>query len=264
MLTQRMLQNHFLKEIEITCLLKRDLNWWSRNAKVNLLTIVSMSFSNKLVLKDWIWTTPITDMLNLERKKLVYKKNNLWRKNFSEILKYEIFMNWVKCRELKNYELTKSQHNKKKTWDNTKAHFTGMIQENFKKWNRITVGECVTFPGNQQRFRNLSRLQENVFANPRSTLESSRTPYQGILHSTAPSATSAVPVRGGTGTPVAWDEERIGSTHPMPMFAGTPSTMKSLLFLWIFHTAKWLFVRIFHWMQRNGSKKWRRSIQWTT
>ena len=35
----------------------------------NLLTIVLMSFSNKLVLKDWNWRTPITDMLNLDENK---------------------------------------------------------------------------------------------------------------------------------------------------------------------------------------------------
>ena len=57
---------------------------------------------------------------------------------------------------------------------------------------------------------NLSGLQENVFANPRSTLESSQTPYRGILHSTTPSAAGEVPVR--TGATVAREEEPIGST----------------------------------------------------
>ena len=28
-----------------------------------------------------------------------------------------------------------------------------MIQVNFKKWNRITAGDCLTFPVNQQRFQ---------------------------------------------------------------------------------------------------------------
>ena len=61
----------------------------------------------------------------------------------------------------------------------------------------------------------------------RSRFESSRTPYQGILHSTTPSAAGAVPMHVFTGTPVARGEERIGSTIPMPMFAGRPSTMSS-------------------------------------
>ena len=42
---------------------------------------------------------------------------------------------------------------------------------------------------------NLSGTQENVFANPHSTLESSQTPDRGILHSTTPIATGEVPVR---------------------------------------------------------------------
>ena len=65
--------------------------------------------------------------------------------------------------------------------------------------------------------------------NPRLMFESSQTPYQGILHSTNPSATGAVPVHGSTGTLVARDDERIGSTTTMPMSARRPSTMNSFL-----------------------------------
>ena len=59
--------------------------------------------------------------------------------------------------------------------------------------------------------------------------ESSQTPYQGILHSTTPSATGEVPVLISTGALVAREEERIGSTFPMPTFAGRPSTMNAFL-----------------------------------
>ena len=86
---------------------------------------------------------------------------------------------------------------------------------------------------------NLSGPQENVFGNPRSVFDSSQTPYQGILHSTAPRATGAVPVHGGTGARVARDEERFGSTIPMPMFPGPPSTMNSL-FASGKHRIQWL------------------------
>ena len=74
-----------------------------------------------------------------------------------------------------------------------------------------------------------SGLQENVFANPRSTLESSQTPYQRILHSTTPSATGAVPVQVSTRQLVARGEERIGSTTTMSMSERRPSTMNSFL-----------------------------------
>ena len=46
----------------------------------------------------------------------------------------------------------------------------------------------------------------------RSTLESSQTLYQGILHSTTPSAEGEAPALISTGRPVAREEEGIGST----------------------------------------------------
>ena len=46
-----------------------------QSKKWNLLTIASVSFSNKLTLNDSIWRTPITDMLNLDENKFDYKKN---------------------------------------------------------------------------------------------------------------------------------------------------------------------------------------------
>ena len=84
-LTRQMLGNHFLMETRIICSIQRGLTLWSRNIKCDLLTIVSKSFSNKLMLKDWNWRTPITDILNLEEKNLTYKKNYRWRKRFSEM-----------------------------------------------------------------------------------------------------------------------------------------------------------------------------------
>ena len=78
---------------------------------------------------------------------------------------------------------------------------------------------------------NLSEPQGNVFGNRRAMFESSQTLYQGILHSTTPSATGAVPVQGSTGTLVATGEERIGSTTTMPMSERRPSTMNPLLFV---------------------------------
>ena len=52
--------NLFLIETRIICLIKQGLNLWSRNIKWDLLTVVSMNFSNMLILIDWNWRTPIT------------------------------------------------------------------------------------------------------------------------------------------------------------------------------------------------------------
>ena len=77
--------------------------------------------------------------------------------------------------------------------------------------------------------RNLSETQGNVFGNPRPMFDSSRTPSQGILHSTTPSAAGAVPVQVSTGRPIARGEERIGSTTTMPISERRPSTMNLFL-----------------------------------
>ena len=70
----------------------------------------------------------------------------------------------------------------------------------------------------------LSEPQGNVFCNRRPMFDSSQTPYQGIRHSTTPSAAGAVPVQVSTGRHVARGEERIGSTTPMPMSERKSST----------------------------------------
>ena len=77
---------------------------------------------------------------------------------------------------------------------------------------------------------NRSGSQENVFANPRSTLESSQISFRGIHPFATPSAAGEVPVHISTGAHVAREEERLGSTIAMP----TP------FFLWKFHRVLWL------------------------
>ena len=76
---------------------------------------------------------------------------------------------------------------------------------------------------------NLSEALGNVFGNPRPMFVSAQTLYQGILHSTNPSATGSIPVQVSAGRPVPRGEERIGSTTPISMSARRPSTMNSFL-----------------------------------
>ena len=52
----------------------------NRNIKWDLSTVVSMCSSNKLMLKDWNWRTPITDILNLEENNFACKRKCLRRK----------------------------------------------------------------------------------------------------------------------------------------------------------------------------------------
>ena len=132
----------FLKVMKITCSVRQDLGLWSKNIKLDLSMIVSMRFSNKLMLKDWNYRTHNTDILNLAENKLDYKKNYQWKKNFSEKLQYERFMNWVRWRELKNYELTLlSTEIKSKSRHNTETHFTIAVyartNEFYERFRRI-------------------------------------------------------------------------------------------------------------------------------
>ena len=87
-----MLEDLLLKAIKIICLIRQGLNLGNRNIKWDLLTAVSM----RLLLNDWNYRTPITDILNLEENNLDYKKSCLCRRKFSEIRKYEMFMSWEK------------------------------------------------------------------------------------------------------------------------------------------------------------------------
>ena len=100
-----------------------------------------------------------------------------------------------------------------------------MIQENFKKWIQISgrLSHVPSQPATLPSYRsmlsrdkrlplgtwNASGLQENVFGNQSSTFDSHQNHYQGIHHSTTPSATGSV-----TGRPVARDEDRNKGTIP--------------------------------------------------
>ena len=76
---------------------------------------------------------------------------------------------------------------------------------------------------------NSSRPQENVFGNPRSTLESSQIPYQGTHPFVTPNAAGEAPALISTGKIVAKEDERIESTIPLPTFARRPPTMSSFV-----------------------------------
>ena len=55
---------------------------------------------------------------------------------------------------------------------------------------------------------NLSGTSGNVFDSPHAVIDSSSTPFQGMLHSGSQSATGENLVRESTGKPVAGGEER--------------------------------------------------------
>ena len=74
---------------------------------------------------------------------------------------------------------------------------------------------------------NLLGTSGNVFDSPRATINSSSTPYQGMLHSWNQSAAGENPVRDSAGKLVARTEEGNRETIPTPRFVRRPSTMNS-------------------------------------
>ena len=151
---------------------------------------------------------------------------------------------WEKWRELKNYECTKTHF--AVAGNSRTDEFYWMIQENFKKWSGIIVEKNSHVPSQPARIpsprampscdRRLpldtwhrSGSQENVSANPRSTLESSQTPYRGIHQFATSSAADGAPAFISTKRLVAREEERIGNAIPMPTFARRPPTMNAFM-----------------------------------
>ena len=74
---------------------------------------------------------------------------------------------------------------------------------------------------------NLFSTSGSVFDSPRAVIDSSSTPFQGMLHSLTQSVTFEHPVRESAGKPVARGGERNQETIPTPRFARRPSTMSS-------------------------------------
>ena len=124
----------------------------------------------------------------------------------------------------------------KKSWDNTKAHFSiarnarnrwilWMIQVNFKKWNRITAGDCLTFPVSLQRFQvlvtcwaatNACLLTHGKHRDYRESFLVIN--FLRLIHPEI-----------GLETLFARNVKQNRGTIPTPTFAGRPSTMSSTI-----------------------------------
>ena len=105
--------------------------------------------------KIGFWRTLNTDMLSVDENNLNYKKKALRE---TQIRNTHEMGEMKRAQELRVDEVSVQTLMES---HETKAHFTNagnarilwMTEENFKKWNRITVGECLSFPVNQQRFQ---------------------------------------------------------------------------------------------------------------
>ena len=102
-----------------------------------------------------------TEVMNRETvSRVVFILCSIWiheGKSASRDSDTQYFMNWERWRELKNHELTNSQYKKEKVMKQYRDSLHNcslcknkwilwMIQRNSKKWNRITLEDCLTFP----------------------------------------------------------------------------------------------------------------------
>ena len=167
LLTRQMLGNLFLMGTRVTCLIWQGLKLWSRHIRWDLLTVVSMSFSNKLMLNDWIWRTHITDMFE-SRWEQVRLQEELSLKE--KALRETQIRNKHVMGEMKRTHSRTTNRQilctsiERKSWDSTKAHFTNAVyaKERMNSKNdsgefqevriEITVVDCLTFPVNLRWF----------------------------------------------------------------------------------------------------------------
>ena len=124
----------FLKVIKITCSVRQDLNWWSKN-KLDVSTVVSMSFSNKLMLEDWNCKTLIMDMSNLEENKARLQEESSMKEQTSP--RWSNTKNsWIGWDEESSRTTSwriLSTEIKRKSRGNTETHFTIAVNARTKE-----------------------------------------------------------------------------------------------------------------------------------
>ena len=233
MLIRQNWEDLFLKVMKITCSVRQDLNLWSKSIKLDLSKAVSMSFSNKLTLKDWTYRTLIMDILNLEENNLAHKKNYPSRKRFSEMLKIRNFRElgeMKRAQELRvdefsvqtSREVMKQYRDSLRNCSLCKNKWINSVNDSgeFQEVESNHSGRLSHVPSQPEVIPSassmLSRdkrlpfdtwnalgLQENVFGNQFSTFGLPRNPSQGIHYGVAHEArreTESVPRATGTGT----------------------------------------------------------------
>ena len=195
-----------------------------------------MNFSNKLTLKDWNWRTPITDILNLEENKLVYKKNIIYEGQTSPRYSHTTIHEMGEMKRAPELRVDKFSVQKMRDNHETIQRLTSQMQEMQEQMNFMNdscefqeaelhhsgrlshvpsqpapIPSSCSMLSSEKRLPldtwNTSEPQENVFGNQFSTIDSSRNLHQRIHPSMTPGDTGSVPVHTGTRTPVARDED---------------------------------------------------------
>ena len=210
MLIRQNCEDLFLMVVKITCSVRRDLNLWDKNIKLDLSIAVSMSFSSATgsYSRIGIARRSFRGFLNLEENKFVYKKNYLWRKRFSETIRLEVFTKW-EVKRAQELRVDDSSVQKLRESYETIQRLTSQMQEMQEQMNSMndsrefqevesnhsgrlshvpsqppSIPSSRSFLSRDKRLPpdtwNTSGPLENVFGNKFSTFDSSQKHHQGI------------------------------------------------------------------------------------
>ena len=130
LLTRQMLGNHFLMGNKDHLLNQARSELVKQKHQVGSLDSCINELQHQAYAQTLVVQDALHGILNLDENKFDYKKNYLWRKKRSEILKSEVCTKWKKWRELKNYESTTSLY---KNWE---SHETIARTDEFFEWFR--------------------------------------------------------------------------------------------------------------------------------
>ena len=118
-LTRRIWEDLFLKVAEITCSIRHDQTWRSKNFMSSHSISASVNFNDKRKSKDWRYRTHNMDLLNLDENKFDDKKNCLWNtqiRNMHEVGE-------IKRAQEQRVDEVLSAKVKRKSRDNSAADF---------------------------------------------------------------------------------------------------------------------------------------------
>ena len=257
-LTRQIWEDLFLKAIKIICSVRQNLTKWSKNIKLDLSIIVSVSFSNKLLLKDRNYRTHNTDMLNLDENKVVYKKNDLWRRRsfrdtqirsmhkMGEMKRaQELRVDEVSVQKLReNHETIQKLTSQlrdmqdQRNFINDSREFQD-VESNYSGRLSYVSSQPAMIPSSRSMLSrdkrlpldtwNTSGLQENCFLVINFLRLIHTGHHQGIDSCAPQRERGSVQQTTASGTPFTRDDKQNRGTIPMPAFAGRPSTMSSLI-----------------------------------
>ena len=212
-----------LKAIKIICLVRQDLNLWSKNIKFNLSIIVSVSSSNKLMLKDWNYQVRLQEELSLKERVLrdtqirsMHEMGAMKRVQEQRVDEISVQKN-KKNHETVQKLTSQLQEMQEQMNSMNDSGFFQEVESNYSGRLSHVSSQPAMIPSSRSVLSHDKRLplgtwntsgsQKNVFGNLFSAFDSPRNHPQRIPYCTTPGETGSVPQAIGTGTSFERDDK---------------------------------------------------------